>query len=136
MPMRIAVRLGLAAILVLPGCSNGPGPTEPEGARLGVPFSLGVGESVSIRSEAVRLGFDRVTSDSRCPPEAVCVWQGEANAVLWFQIGRALPKSFELSTVRVPETTMLEYRIRLLEVAPTQRPADPGSYRVRLVVTK
>ena len=44
----------------------------------GRPFEMKPGETVTVRG--VRITFDGVTEDSRCPTGAQCVWAGDAAA--------------------------------------------------------
>jgi len=47
-------------------------------AQPGVAFSLPVGQTASLRGNSTRLTFNQVREDSRCPANAVCVWEGDA----------------------------------------------------------
>ena len=57
--------------VVAAGCSS-PKP------GLGESFTLKVGQSATIASEDLKLQFDTVVSDSRCPSDVVCIQAGEA----------------------------------------------------------
>jgi len=136
MAIRTSALLLLLALLLVPACSETP--TEPVGPSLGEQFSLGVGESASIRSERVTISFERLLGDSRCPIDAICIWEGEALVALSIEERGRPAFSFELST-RAPQTTVSSYRITLRGVTPAPRSnvrIDPRSYRVELVVTK
>ena len=39
---------------------------------------IGVGGSVKLSGQGIRISFDRVVEDSRCPGNVVCVWAGKA----------------------------------------------------------
>ncbi len=135
--MRISTSLALVAILLAPACSESP--TEPAGPSLGERFSLGVGESVTIKSQRVTIGFERLVADSRCPEDVVCIWAGEAVVALSWETRGTSASSFQLSTLFAPQTTISGYGITLRGVTPVPRSnvrIDPGSYRVELVVTK
>jgi hypothetical protein len=47
-------------------------------AKLGEQFTLPIGQTVNIVGQDLSIKFDAVTSDSRCPSGAECVWAGEA----------------------------------------------------------
>jgi hypothetical protein len=47
---------------------------------LGTPFELKLGQTAEI--EGHRFMFKEVSSDSRCPVDAECIWSGEATVVL------------------------------------------------------
>ncbi len=44
----------------------------------GVPFQLKINQTTSLESNAIKITFLNVTSDSRCPSDVTCIWQGEA----------------------------------------------------------
>jgi hypothetical protein len=64
-----------AAALVLAGCAT-PGEIS---AGLGEEFILSVGQSAGISGEGLRITFNEVVSDSRCPSDVTCIWQGEVS---------------------------------------------------------
>lgn len=53
-----------------------------ESPTLGEPFSLRVGESLSIAGAGLGLRFTEVARDSRCPTDAACIVAGEAHVVV------------------------------------------------------
>ena len=61
------------AIVAIAGCSS---PTSPE-AVTGTPFDLKVGATTTL-SGRLRIRFDGVRADSRCPLDALCVRAGDA----------------------------------------------------------
>jgi len=106
-----AVRLSAAAIaasLVWTACSAS-GPARVVMIEPGTNFSLRVGESAQTRDGALRLGFEGVTSDSRCAKGEQCVWAGDAVVRVWLQQGAGPRQTRELhaasgatQTVHVP----------------------------------
>ncbi|MSR86386.1 hypothetical protein EXS74_03245 [Candidatus Woesearchaeota archaeon] len=71
--MNISVLLFL--LLTMSACS-----TPTSNVSVEIPFEMKVGETASI--EGHEFTFLEVRSDSRCPIEAVCIWEGEATIVL------------------------------------------------------
>ena len=67
----------LAVLLTACGTS-----TEP---RLGEDIEIRLGTTVEIPDDSTRVRFTDVTSDSRCPTGAQCIWAGEAVAL--FTVG-------------------------------------------------
>jgi hypothetical protein len=61
------------------------GSSEPKGVALGESFQLNVGESVQIEAEALQIGFEDVSGDSRCPKGEQCIWEGDATVRVWLQ---------------------------------------------------
>jgi len=65
--------------LVLTACGTS---TEP---KLGENFDIRLGTTIEIPDDSTHVKFTDVTSDSRCPTGAQCVWAGEA--VVQFTVG-------------------------------------------------
>lgn len=120
-------------LLAAAGCSSSP--TAPTRAiPLGRDFTLRPGESATIQSTDLRVSFQKVVSDSRCPADAICVWAGDA--VVSLGVGMA---TMELRSNSAPETSVGAYRIRLERVEPyvySNRTIAPDEYRAVLKVTR
>ena len=86
----------------------------------GQDFSLRVGESAQTPDGALRIGFDGVTADSRCPKGEQCIRAGDATARVWFQQGSGPKETRELRTA--PEAAqsarVLDQFIRLVRLDP------------------
>lgn len=67
----------LAVLLLVPIVACSGGPTQPDRVPKGAPFNLRIGES-ALTTDDLRIRFDTVRSDSRCPMDALCVRAGEA----------------------------------------------------------
>jgi len=74
------VRLAAALpALLLAACAENPaGPSVVAGQE----FQLRPGESVGLQGSDLRVQFEAVASDSRCPAGGVCVTLGDAEAIL------------------------------------------------------
>jgi hypothetical protein len=104
-------------------------------------FELGPGQSVLIGTEPLKITFEAVTADSRCPPEVQCVWAGDAVAKILAATGTQAAVTHELHTNGGFATQVNHgaYRIRLTAVAPGPREGvtiPPSSYVITLLVTK
>lgn len=116
-------RLMLALILIPAslGAACGDSPTEPTTVPLGQPFDLRAGQSAVVPG-GLKVTFDRVVSDSRCPLDAICVWAGEAVLALKLARGAEAPVERELRADSAsPEISHLEYRIKAIRIAPYPR---------------
>jgi len=51
-------------------------------ARLGEDFLLPIGQTASITGENLRITFDDVVEDSRCPKNVTCIWEGRVTCVV------------------------------------------------------
>jgi hypothetical protein len=69
---------------------------------------------------AWRVGFEGVTTDSRCPKGAQCVWAGEATVRIRLQRGTEARLTFELSTPPDPRQAISTqgHHLRLLQLDP------------------
>ena len=61
------------------------GPDQPLAIEAGKTFALRAGESAQTGDAALRIGFDSVSADSRCPKGERCVWAGDATVRIWLQ---------------------------------------------------
>ena len=69
----------LLLVLALVGC-DASDPSASSDLTVTGQATLGVGESAVV--DGVSVTFDGVEEDSRCPPDAVCVWEGVAFVAL------------------------------------------------------
>lgn len=114
-----------------------PNTTVPVGAD----FVLATGESAAADGGRLTVAFSGITSESRCPVNALiqCVWGGLARAGLRVTADAAT-RDVSLETLAPRDTaTVGAYLLRLVEVNPvptTTDPIAPSSYRVTLRVTR
>lgn len=96
-----------------------------------------IGETVSIGE--LRLTFQKVASDSRCPIDVVCVWAGDAEIALEIQQGTQAAVAALHTTLEPKKTVWNGYTISLVSVAPARRASediDPADYVANLLVTR
>src|SRR5687767_3708482 len=92
----------LAAALV--GCQPGQGTEEnPAQFNLDEVFTLGGGQEATINGENLRLRFEAVLEDSRCPTQVNCVWTGQARIAVAAQVGEEEPVTVEFNTNPAPD---------------------------------
>jgi hypothetical protein len=90
-----------------------------------------MGESTAIGSTGVTITFRAVTEDSRCPLNAVCVWQGNGRVALTLANGYGATRDATLNTALDPRRLdFAGLRITLSGLAPhpTGDPIDPADY--------
>ena len=68
-------------------------------------FKLKIGESAEMPREGLKIEFDSVTEDSRCPKGVTCVWAGNAKILLKVKKDAAKPANVELNTNINPKTS-------------------------------
>lgn len=123
-------------LLLGSGCDS---PSAATGVPLGRPFELAPAASTQVNG--LTLGFERVAEDSRCPIDALCVWEGDATVVLSLRGASSEPVSFELHTGggRPREAGFAGYTVRLVSLLPavrSDRAISPADYRATLIVTR
>jgi hypothetical protein len=67
----------LISLVLLVGCA---GATEPDDVQVALDreFQLSLGQVAELEGSNLRVEFEAVPEDSRCPPWAYCVWAGDA----------------------------------------------------------
>lgn len=111
----------LLVVVAICGTACSGGPTQPDRVPKGRPFELRVGDS-ALTTDDLRIRFDTVRSDSRCPLDALCVRAGEA--VIALTVGRSgeVPVGRELDTTPArSSTTFLNFTITLSSLQPYPR---------------
>lgn len=130
--------LTVVCLLVATACDEASlvGPT----ARLKEQFTLAAGEVAEVESTTLRVQFVRVSGDSRCPADVVCIQGGDA-IVHIRAAGEGSTADYELHTgdSSRASATHRGMRIELVNLQPypfSSRTIAPGDYRATLVVTR
>ena len=120
---------------MLAACSSSP--TQPDRVPAAQPFDLGVGQTATLTDD-LRIRFDTVRSDSRCPIDAICVSAGEAVIALTLSLRGEAAVGRELETVPPKsQITYSRFTITLSELRPyprSDRPFQPNDYIATFVV--
>lgn len=109
---------------------------EPE---LGRPFDVKPAEMMTI--QGLRITFEGVSEDSRCPTGAQCMWAGDAAATFTLEKPPATPVHRTLHTNgRFEQQTDCDgFVVKLEDIKPYPKEGAairPDDYRATLVVTK
>jgi hypothetical protein len=122
--------------VVTVGCARNP--NQPGDLPLRQSVELRAGSSATLEG-GLTIAFDRVTSDSRCPMNAFCVWAGDAILAVSLSQGPGGRVAREFHTYPTgSDVSYLAYTIKLLVLAPypqTNRAIPPGDYVAALEVT-
>lgn len=117
------------------GCARSP--TQSSALPLGQSFELRAGASAILQS-GLTVAFERVTSDSRCPMDALCIWAGDAIVMVSLSQAAAGQVQRELHTDPTgSEASYLAYSIKLVALAPyprSDRQIRPEDYAATLIV--
>jgi hypothetical protein len=137
MNRRVVVAVGLlvAACATPSQPSTGGGISTAIQVPAGPDFELAVGQEAKVDGTSIRIRFDGVKQDSRCPQEVQCVWAG--NAVVDLRITSA-NTSVTLNTGIEPRSAGIDsYNITLVDVKPAAKQGGlpAGEYRAVLKVS-
>jgi hypothetical protein len=72
----------LAIVALIWAVSSCASNTDEVKARLGEEFSLRIGHTAAMVGENLRIRFDEVIEDSRCPKNVTCIWEGMVSCVV------------------------------------------------------
>lgn len=128
----------LIAVIVALSAACGGSPTQPD-AVVGQPFEVRAGETANL-PDGIRLRFDRVRSDSRCPIDAVCIRAGEAVVAITLTKSGSASVEFDVQT-DPPDRRSASYggySVALTELHPfprSDRPVQPSDYVATFVVS-
>lgn len=124
-----------AACLLILGCSSS---TEPQAVSLNEEFNVRLHQTVALEGTPLLITFEAVPADSRCPPDAVCIWAGDAEVRLavWRHEGPGWwPVALHTNTEVGPMAeTVGDYTLVLAGLAPTHNTGDYRAYVVTLRV--
>ena len=114
----------------LAGC--GSSPTVPSVPTV-QEFVLQVGASAAVSGTGLRVRFDRVLSDSRCPADAICITAGEAVvAVAISRDGRPVEDVSLRTDGTGSQVVVGDWALSLTKLDPyplASRPTAPGDYK-------
>lgn len=149
MKMRPAI-LALATTAIVTACAGAPSndPTDGPGglanrnaAALPTSITLAPGSAMEVTQANLKIRFDSIVTDSRCPTDVQCVWAGEAVAALSIGqlAGEMSLRLASLSTIPGKDTTTAYGKpIKLLKVTPapdSKNAIAKSAYRIELQVS-
>lgn len=119
----------LVSLLVLVACDSSGTAGD---VALGTEFTLAPGQSVTAGDDGLRVRFEGVAEDSRCPKDAICIWSGQV--IVEVTTGRDGARH----SLKPDETATVDgYRLKLVRVEPypsSEAPIEPSQYRATFVV--
>ena len=126
--------LALLSVLVLVACNETTGPT----VSIDQQFTLEPGQVATVTNTQLRVGFDGVDGDSRCPANALCITGGDARVKIHVVDGSGRDSAYELHTGDMKPVTHQAMTISLMELTPypfSTMPIEKDDYRATLKVT-
>jgi hypothetical protein len=145
--MRVSwIRSGLVLCGVLAcaqsstACDTSTAACAIQSAPLDQDVTLTVRTPVEFGPSRLRVRFDSVLQDSRCPTDVQCVWAGNAAARVRVQISSDVEQTIDLNTnVGAKEAQFDGYVLRLVSLGPdpvsTTR-IEPAAYRLTVRVER
>jgi hypothetical protein len=109
-------------------------------AAVGDTIRLAVGRTAHVMGTDIRITFRDVIADSRCPLDADCVWEGDAEVRLEVRAGNGPSTAVTLHTALAPRSAKFaDHTIGLIGVLPAPTLGGrirPEDYVVVLRVTR
>jgi hypothetical protein len=136
--MRVELMISLLLCLMMATACNENSPTGPT-VPLDREFTLAPGETAAIDDTDVRVRFLRVSGDSRCPADAVCIQGGDA--LVHIRAANGDTREYELHTADESRAAVTHHgvRIALVNLQPfpfSSRTIQPEEYRATFRVTR
>ena len=132
---RIAYWLMSTSLLISACTGNPTGPS----VRLNEAFVLEPGETALLQGRSVQIRFVRVTGDSRCPIDVVCVQGGDAIVEISVRSDGDAEISYDLHTGDLRPVQHGTLTLTLVQLAPdpfSTRTIPREDYRATLRVTE
>lgn len=133
-------------IIILLGCSETKDTIiEPETSptyKLDNQIKLVINQNLLIESEGLKVKFLKVTEDSRCPSDVICIWAGQVGVLMNIsQNGKDLG---DINLILGPDKELAEkkvngYLIRLVGVEPypiSTKKIEPSDYEITIIISK
>jgi len=132
--MRLILWFTVAVFLA--GCGGSPVSPSPVDVQL----SLAYGQTVAVGTSGISVRFDSVVEDSRCPADAMCVWEGRAVVKVVVSAARTeVDVSLQSSPGSARAVEVGGVRVEWIQLEPypyAGQPTEPGAYRLTLRLTR
>jgi hypothetical protein len=112
-----------------------------EKAVLDRDFKIKYGQEVTVKGAGLKVKFESVLDDSRCPKDVTCVWAGDAKILISVRRANARESKIELHTNGQFNVAgeYQDYVIKLVALDPyprTSAKVKPNSYVATLLIGK
>jgi hypothetical protein len=129
--------LAVACLLLTTACDEKT-PTGPA-VPLNQQFTLAPGETASVQDTSLRVQFVRVSGDSRCPADAICIQGGDALVLIRAIDGQSADYQLHTGDESRAAVTHRGWRIALVHVQPypfSNRTIAAEEYRATFTVSR
>ena len=139
--MKTQILAIVIASQIINSCSNSVNEPNENTLVLSDTLTLSYKQVYSNAENGLSIKFDSVLSDSRCPVDVICVWEGDAELKFTFS-DKDGKVEFILHTARNyfnTDTLLLGYQIELLDVYPyphSQREIKAEDYKAKMMISK
>jgi len=102
-------------------------------------FTLNYQEQKQNDDENIRIKFEKVLSDSRCPIDVVCVWEGNAGVEFSFSKDNEWQTILLNTGIEPTEVSLFGYGIKLVRLEPpvlSTNPPEQEDYIAFLIISK
>ena len=102
-------------------------------------FNINCGDTFTNSSHRLKIEFEDVANDSRCPKEARCIWAGNAKLKFRFSSDTASEKLGLNTNIDPKDYEKFGYAIMLKKLSPsksTTKPIKKEDYTATLVISK
>ena len=104
-------------------------------------FKIKYGQELTVKGEGLRVTFASLLDDSRCPVNATCVWEGDAEILIGVRQANAEESQLALHTNQKFSQAgkYQQYVLRLVALDPYPRmdfEHKPGDYTATLLIKK
>ena len=119
--------IAILAAAILTACSSAAAPgrdnpapaSKTQSTSFVDTLSIGLGQSATADGGRLEVRFDARVSDSRCPANVVCVWQGDANVRIITRVAGGAQVKSELHTALEPKKVVVDrYTISMVGMTP------------------
>ena len=131
----------IVPFVFLAACASG-GVESPAAPSVNEEFTLAPGQTAEVKGTSIRVTFETVRDDSRCPTDVTCIWEGDATVVLMVKDGTD-EATRELHThgsgERSREAPSGEHTLTRVKLDPapnSTRPIEASAYRATLRVSR
>ena len=124
--------ISLSGLIIMPGVY-----ATHYDAKLDSPIKLSIGHTTEIKSEQLAITLEDI-SDSRCPKDVTCIWEGEVTATLNIIKGKDKPITLEIKTSKNDTVEFDIYSLTLTNTEPYPKENSEikkDQYVITLLVT-